>query len=390
MCTQVLDEDEVYYALALFDHLEKYDTLRKAADQGQPEAQYDFAMFLMNDMNEVLSAVEWLQKAGEQGHAEAALDLSQIYGHGDDGVEQNEQKAVEWLMKAAERGSANARYDLGRRYHGGRGMDQDGAKAVEWFKKCLQVAPAPTNDNGQNAFLISNAQNELARHYADGDGVEQDDAKAVEWFTKAAEHGNLDAQYKLGVRYAEGHGVAVNFDKAVAWLGKASGGHDQAKLYLKDALSKKETVALQERTIAAQKEAFATLQAENERLRATMTEAKSQKFEDFVFCLQRWTWGTGADAQEGVRKRMLCYRVLDTMCDSYLRGLREGDDLVKRRWWNTMRRQVDAAHTVTTVVRSVVHVQHSRLHLEPLRGRAAPWQASAQWSNPDRNPHPAR
>lgn len=47
--------------------------------------------------------------------------------------------------------------------------------------------------------------------------MKQDRKEAVEWCRKAAEQGNVDAQYKLGVMYGSGKGVPQHFAEALKW-----------------------------------------------------------------------------------------------------------------------------------------------------------------------------
>jgi hypothetical protein len=69
--------------------------------------------------------------------------------------------------------------------------------------------------------------------YDTGEGVEVDKKKAVEWYTKAAEQGNINAQYNLGLMYRDGEGVEQNLDKAVEWLQKAAdASHPEAQAAL--------------------------------------------------------------------------------------------------------------------------------------------------------------
>jgi hypothetical protein len=61
-------------------------------------------------------------------------------------------------------------------------------------------------------------------------GVPENLAKAVEWYSKAAEQGDVDAQYKLGQMYYYGDGVGADFSKAVEWYTRAAEqGHEKAK-----------------------------------------------------------------------------------------------------------------------------------------------------------------
>jgi len=78
------------------------------------------------------------------------------------------------------------------------------------------------------------AQFVLALLYVSGEeGVPQDDAKAAEWFSKAAEQGNVDAQYNLGRMYGAGQGVPQDRSKALELFHKAAAqGHEEAKNFL--------------------------------------------------------------------------------------------------------------------------------------------------------------
>jgi TPR repeat protein len=58
--------------------------------------------------------------------------------------------------------------------------------------------------------------------YLTGDGVSTDYHNAFEWFSKAAEQGDIQAQFSLGFMYHKGQGVAQNYTKAVEWYSKAA------------------------------------------------------------------------------------------------------------------------------------------------------------------------
>jgi len=45
---------------------------------------------------------------------------------------------------------------------------------------------------------------------------------AASWFRKAAEQGNVDAQFSLGVAYEDGQGVQTNLTEAIKWLTKSA------------------------------------------------------------------------------------------------------------------------------------------------------------------------
>ena len=78
------------------------------------------------------------------------------------------------------------------------------------------------------------AQIALAQRYRFGVDVPKDSAKAVEWFQKAAEQGNVQAQFSVGYMYAAGeNGFERNLTKAAEWYRKAAeGGHANAQANL--------------------------------------------------------------------------------------------------------------------------------------------------------------
>ncbi len=78
------------------------------------------------------------------------------------------------------------------------------------------------------------AENALGLLYAQGDekqAIQPDDREAAAWFTKAAEHGNVSAQYKLGLLYWGGHhSLPKDANKAYFWTVLArAGGQESSK-----------------------------------------------------------------------------------------------------------------------------------------------------------------
>ena len=74
-----------------------------------------------------------------------------------------------------------------------------------------------------------NAQYNLGSCYENGEGVAKDQVEAVKWFYKAAEQGHPEAQYNLGLCYEFGKGVTADLAEAVKWFRKAAEqGHENA------------------------------------------------------------------------------------------------------------------------------------------------------------------
>lgn len=58
-------------------------------------------------------ALKWLRKAAEEGNPEAACDLAECYENGIGGVEKDTHQAYVWLQKAAQAGDKFAEWKLG-------------------------------------------------------------------------------------------------------------------------------------------------------------------------------------------------------------------------------------------------------------------------------------
>jgi TPR repeat protein len=199
---------------------------KKAAKQGQRDAQYNLALCYLNgygiEENEE-KAMSLYFKAAERGHAQAQRALAASY-YGGDGVEQDYEKTVYWAQQAAWQGEPGAQWILGMCYFEGDGIKQNDRKAAAWFRKAAQQG-----DKG--------AQFSLSRCYDDGMGVKKDAKKALYWLKKAAKKGYAYAQGKLGSHYYYGddvNGIPVDYKKAEFWLKEAAKQNeaDEDTLYL--------------------------------------------------------------------------------------------------------------------------------------------------------------
>jgi TPR repeat protein len=184
-----------------------------------------------------LSALKW---QATNGDAEAQCVLGDSYYEGK-GVPQDYTQAAFWWHKAAEQGLANAQYNLGAWYEEGenQGVPQDDTQVAFWRRK-IRAWRAYINSVDfhnskhwrftQAAFWYRkaaeqgdvDAQYNLGSLYYDGRGVPHDYAQAVLWFRKAAERGDSDAQDELGDLYLSGEGVAQNYTQAAMWYRKAA------------------------------------------------------------------------------------------------------------------------------------------------------------------------
>ena len=77
------------------------------------------------------------------------------------------------------------------------------------------------------------AQFNLGCMYESGEGLPQDYATAATWYRKAADRGEADAQFNLGCLHDSGKGVAQDYAQAAAWYRMAADqGHADAQFNL--------------------------------------------------------------------------------------------------------------------------------------------------------------
>ena len=79
-------------------------------------------------------AVDWYRKAAEQGNPNAQSNLGWAYYNGE-GVTRDFDEAVKWYRKAAEQGNPNAQSSLGWAYYNGEGVTRDFAEALKWYRE---------------------------------------------------------------------------------------------------------------------------------------------------------------------------------------------------------------------------------------------------------------
>lgn len=138
------------------------------------------------------TALTWFQKAAEQGNPEAQYQVGNLYENSQ--LPQNYAQATAWYQKAAQKGSAKAQVRLGHIYSRGLGTTQNYNDAVLWY--------------GQAALQNNvEAQHSLGLMYNLGKGLPKNDQLAIGWLTKAAAQQYADSELLLGRIYDEGTGT---------------------------------------------------------------------------------------------------------------------------------------------------------------------------------------
>ncbi len=198
-------------ALRSKDYAEAMTWFRRAAEQGNADAEIDIAFLYQNAQGvprDYAEAMTWFRKAAEQGNGRAENAIGFLYDKGW-GVPQDYAQAMRWYRMAADHGYSSAVRNVGILYKNGWGVPQDYAEAMRWFRKAA--------DQGN-----AEAMNSIGVLFEYGLGVPQDYAQAMSWYRKAADQGNLTAETNIGLLYERGRGVPRDYAEAMRWYRKAA------------------------------------------------------------------------------------------------------------------------------------------------------------------------
>ena len=161
-------------------------------------------------------ALKWILRAANQQYLPAQLRMARIYEKGNDGIAVNYEKALEWYRVASEQGSLEANRAIGRFYMRGKGVKKSRAEAFKWYQKDVPEQPAQT-------FEQSEAQWCLATEFY----FDRKYREALKWY-KITATGSVNgfgspAPYEaIGGLYEEGKGVKRDYIEALKWYKKAA------------------------------------------------------------------------------------------------------------------------------------------------------------------------
>ncbi len=125
--------------------------------------------------------VKQIQELAGQGDGEAQLALALMYEYGEQGLEQDQEKALTLFQQSAQAGLSAACLYLGIKYDNGSGVGQDAVAAARWY--CCAA---------RKGWAM--AQFFLAALYEKGKGVGKDRITAFAWYGLAAEQGYPGAE----------------------------------------------------------------------------------------------------------------------------------------------------------------------------------------------------
>lgn len=171
-----------------------------------------------------------LRHAAANGAPEAQYEVARRFSLGQ-GIDQDFEQAVRWFKYAAAQGFAPAQYQLGTHYERGRGVPRSFQKAQIWYKRAAERGNVKAM---HNLAVLSTSLNKEKPDYA----------SAVLWFREAASRNLADSQFNLAILFQSGLGVEQNQVEAYKWFSLAArqGDHDAASRRdeIEKALSKKQ------------------------------------------------------------------------------------------------------------------------------------------------------
>jgi TPR repeat protein len=136
--------------------------LRRAAEQGNPEAQYDLGRHLLRD--DPKAALAWFERAAKRDHDSAQFELGEIYRRGKgDPPGANDTEAAKWYLLAAERGNSSAQARIGEMLYSGTGTPQDLVKAYTWLNLAAAQSSQHPGLEDYNKRLVQLRESAAAR-----------------------------------------------------------------------------------------------------------------------------------------------------------------------------------------------------------------------------------
>ena len=116
--------------------------------------------------------------------------------------------AISELNTLGDAGNISAQIMLGALYNKGGAIPRNDKMAATWFEK------AANQGNVEAQFQLGNLY--------ENSQLPKDYKAAANWYLKAAQQDSAKAQARLGVFYAQGLGVTKNPNEAILWSGKAA------------------------------------------------------------------------------------------------------------------------------------------------------------------------
>ena len=213
---------------------------KDAADQGGPEASYNYAIAAnkgeVEGANRLL-VQQYLKQSSDAGFPLASFQLAEIMSS--EGPKKTNYPIIQTLyVKAANKGHIPSMLKAAINYDQGKcpGVERSVSKALELFRKAadidksiVEIDEKPEWTCFRTDFVISerffathedfehdisSAMQRVGEILLNGEAAIVDHSLAKSYFEKASKHGNIEAIFQLGQLYEHGLGVEKNQQEA--------------------------------------------------------------------------------------------------------------------------------------------------------------------------------
>lgn len=193
---------------------------RKAANLGNSVAMYKLGMILLKGFlgqpKNPREGISWLKRASQQAdedHPHALHELGLAYEkEGIPSVIPDLNYARELFTQAAQYGYAPSQFKLGLAYENGfLNCPVDPRRSIAWYSKAAEQGDIEA-EFALSGWYLTGAEGVLP----------QSDAEAYLWARKAADKGNAKAEYAVGYYIETGTGVRQNLEEAKHWYMRAA------------------------------------------------------------------------------------------------------------------------------------------------------------------------
>jgi len=155
--------------------------LRKAAELGNGEAQYNLGYSLQNGVGtekNLTEAIYWYKKSSDNNFNDGHYAMMMAYGNGD-GVEQNSELAFSYAIKCANNNDPTCMWNVVNCYITGNGVEKNEGEFKVWL---IRLAKLNNPENLAQSGNITSARLELAKSYREGNYFEQDVYQSYLWY----------------------------------------------------------------------------------------------------------------------------------------------------------------------------------------------------------------
>ncbi|HMI08467.1 MAG TPA: tetratricopeptide repeat protein [Flavobacterium sp.] len=141
--------------------------LRKAAEMGNAESQYNLGYTLSNGLGvskDAVEAVKWYRKSSENGFNDGHYAMMMAYGNGE-GINQDSKLGFEYALKCAANNDITCIWNVASCYASGNGVEPNNSKFRELI---LKLAKMENPENLAQSGYITSARLEIAGFYKTG------------------------------------------------------------------------------------------------------------------------------------------------------------------------------------------------------------------------------